>query len=520
MDYLPNTSMKHAAQYNFDIDAATILLKALTLPTLDGYDTPNVKNEVDWEADAEFRRAIHPISNYFNNLGVFRSGFVKGDNDDLAGNAYYAVAEKAMMDYIASLDWTVMDRKGKEEVDDATSFLKRPNPQQNFRDVRAVTLKDLMRYDAGAIVKSFDHKGNMIEMKPYLGTEFWAEIDRMFHVVDSESQDNYQVKYRGYWSQGYIANWWQRSRTGLYISFKPDEIAYMRMYPKSDDIYGTDFIQRLKYQIQYLIDSTRAAGKTFANGIVPSIIWNHPEIFDMNQLYQRMNEVKKENQGSYNFGKILHTVRNEKVETLAKSLHDMEWLEGQRFVSQLVWSMWGFQPEEFTGEGVNRATAQVGRNITKSKTLYPIMTFYESIINEQILPYLEGYPQKKGKPDYGAWRFKFIRELDLDDELKVAQIMSVKAQTVTVLRGVGVKTQDALKLTKMMDDPDTIEIEDIPLDIDEGTGPDQAKFGNVQKPMGGNKLGEAAKVRAEPKDPAVAKAEVKRGRGRPRKEQS
>ena len=33
----------------------------------------------------------------------------------------------------------------------------------------------------------------------------------------------------------------------------------------------------------------------------------------------------------------------------------MEWLEGQRFVGQLVWAMWGFQPSEFMGSNVNRA---------------------------------------------------------------------------------------------------------------------------------------------------------------------
>jgi len=33
------------------------------------------------------------------------------------------------------------------------------------------------------------------------------------------------------------------------------------------NVYGTDQIENLKYQIQYLIDSTRVADKTFENGI-------------------------------------------------------------------------------------------------------------------------------------------------------------------------------------------------------------------------------------------------------------
>ena len=33
----------------------------------------------------------------------------------------------------------------------------------------------------------------------------------------------------------------------------------------------------------------------------------------------------------------------------------MEWLEGQKFMAQLVWAMWGFQPQEFVGQSANRA---------------------------------------------------------------------------------------------------------------------------------------------------------------------
>lgn len=302
------------------------------------------------EKDDDMRRAISPISNYFNTLGMYRSGFSKDDNDVLANNAYFSVAEKAMMDYLSTLKYVVVDKK-EEEVEDAMNFIRYPNPQDSFGDIVKATLPDLLRYDAAVIAQSFNNKGYAIEMKPYLGTEFWKEIDRSIKTVNAGER----TQMMAYYSAGYTRRFWQRSRTGLYVSFQPDEIAYMMMYPKSDSVYGTDFISRLKWQIQYLIDSTRAAGKTFANGVVPSIVWKHPQIFDRNQLRQRMEEVRTENQGSYRFGSILHLVRDEDVMTLSHTLHDMEWLEGQRFVAQLVWAMWGFQPEEFIGQSVNRA---------------------------------------------------------------------------------------------------------------------------------------------------------------------
>jgi len=460
-DFLPHRSARHTARLKEEIDSVALsaaILKAAGIGNgivgnSSDYDSPRkIQNKQDWEEFEMVRRAIWPESNYFNTLGMPRSDFVKSDNDDLAENAYYAVCEKSIMDYLSTMDWSVVD-KDENTVDDATDFLKRPNPQEHFDDVIRESLRDLLRYDAAAWVKTFNMDGTLAEFKPYLGTEFWTEIDRR-----QWSGHTAGLPFTGWYSKGYVVHWWQRSRTGLYISFVPDEVAYMRIYRRPDSVYGTDFISRLRWQIQYLIDSTRAAGKTFANGVVPSLVWKHPQVFDQNQLYQRMMEVRKENQGPYRMGSILHLVRDEDVETLSHTLHDMQWLEGQSFVAKIVWAMFGFQPEEFAGQSVNRATAYISRNVTKSKMLYPLMRFYERVVNTEILPHLEGYQKD--------WQFKFKVALDLDDELKQAQILATKVQTSNMLRSIGVSAKDALRLTGVTDRPETIEVEDIPLQMD------------------------------------------------------
>jgi len=97
-------------------------------------------------------------------------------------------------------------------------------------------------------------------MKAYLGTEFWKMIDKpMFDLPQPR------------WDQGVYYNNYNFTRIHSAIlaevktrdlrPFQPEEVCYFCMYPKSDDVYGRSFIQDLKYQIQYLIDSTRAAGK-------------------------------------------------------------------------------------------------------------------------------------------------------------------------------------------------------------------------------------------------------------------
>jgi uncharacterized protein YdaT len=229
-------------------------------------------------------------------------------------------------------------------------------------------------------------------------------------------------------------------------------------YPRTDGVYGTDFVKFLKYQLQYLIDSTRAAGKTFENGIVPSMVWEHPDVMTREQLMQRIRKIEVENRGSYKFGGIIHTVNNEKVTTLAQRLHDMEWLEGQKFVAQLIWSMWGFSPSEFIGEGENRATAYVKRNITKSRLLYPLMKHFALKINREILPYLKGY--KKG------WKFEFVRDVDLDDEQKVAQTQAIKITSFSQLVSMGVKPSVALRVSSLDDGLTKPEIEELDESLD------------------------------------------------------
>jgi len=186
-------------------------------------------------------------------------------------------------------------------------------------------------------------------------------------------------------------------------------------------------------------------------------------------------EIKKENTGSYKFGNVLHLIKDEEVETLSHTLHDMEWLEGQRFISQMVWAMFGFQPEEFSGQSVNRATAYISRNVTKSKMLYPLMHYYERIINKEILPKVKGYNKD--------WSFKFSMELDLDDELKQAQILATKVQSANMLASMGVDAKDALKVSNVLDDPTTIKIENPPINISQPMKQPAAaknKFGSVE----------------------------------------
>jgi hypothetical protein len=495
------------------------------------------KEKVDVTVTDANRRVIHTISNYYNTLGIYRDDFNSLDNDKQARNAYYAICEKAMMDYMRSVQYSIKDRKTGEEVQEAMDFFEAPNPQDSMGDIMAMLIRDITRYDAGVIVKSFNKGGYCIEIKPYLATEFWREQDRVPFIINVPIMNtvdltggayasHQQPTYQGWWSHGYTERFWQRSRTGVYIPFQPEEIAYFMMYPRTDGIYGTDFIKFLKYQIQYLIDSTKAAGKTFENGVVPSMWWEHPEIHTSQQLKQRIAELKFNNQGWQRVGSVIHTVAGEKVGTLAQSLHDMQWLEGQKFVAQLVWATWGFSPEEFMGGGENRATAYVKRNITKSRLLYPLMTFIEGRFNKQVLPYLKGYRS--------SWRFQFTRDIELDDEQKVATNHSIKANTFLQYFSAGFPMRESMELSGIDAEAYKFKIEDLEAQVAENQmamlgqqegemvpGDDQTEEGRyngdgsyVDSDM--SDYGQGADTAAKsPRDPAIDEEQYKKSAGLP-----
>lgn len=430
-------------------DVFTTITKAKQINSW--YDVTNqvpIANTIGDIDDTEaLRRAVHTISNYYNTLGVYRSDFDKIEVDLLSMNAYYMLCEKAVLDYFSILDWDVTG-KDDDRVDKAYDFLCEPNPQDDFADLQKAALRDTMRYDAGAIVKSFNRGGYLAEMKAYTGTEIWKELDRVQFSIPLPYQN---TSYTSYWSHGYTKRYWQRSATGLFIPYKPEEISYWMMYPRSDGVYGTDFMKFLKFQMQYLIDSTRAAGKTFENGIVPSLVWKHPDIYDRNSFYNQIAKTEQNNLGSYRFGNVLHLVNNEDVSTISNTLVDMEWLEGQRFVAQIIWAMWGFPATEFIESDTNRATAYVKRNITKSRMLYPIMKYVERRINRDILPYLKGY-----KKD---WKFQYMPNLEMDDQLKMAGITAQRTAAFSTLVNTGMSPSLALKITHLSDDLATDEIE-------------------------------------------------------------
>jgi len=122
---------------------ATIMMKAFAFPQVGnsgyGWEDPPVKEVHPYNDPDAIRRAIHAMSNYYNVLGVYRPDFNKADNDLLFSNAYVSVAEKRIMDTLATMSFEVVDKRN-DPVEDAMEFLRYPNSQhvQQGQDVTGV----------------------------------------------------------------------------------------------------------------------------------------------------------------------------------------------------------------------------------------------------------------------------------------------------------------------------------------------------------------------------------------------
>jgi hypothetical protein len=466
----------------------------------------------------EMRRAISSISAYYNIWGVYREGFDKLDNDRLAKNPTYSLCEKAVQDYFATVEWNITDKE-KDTVEDAVDFLEAPNGQDTLNTLLKQSVRDVIRYDAGTWVNSITIGGELVEIKAYHGPEFWVELDHDLTTVKSDQG----IAYQGNWSHGFVKKYWQHSRLGMFIPFDPEEVTYFMMYPRSESPYGTDFLQNLKFYLEYLLDSTKAAGMVFENGIMPGTAWYHPDITSGQELAERITELNLELQGAEGFGGPIHLIGNEKIEQIVPTLVDLQWLKGQQFASEIVWSMYGFSTSEFSSGGGTRATEYIKRNITKSRMLFPLLKMYETKITRNILPYLPGY--QKG------WKFEFIEAVDLDDDLKRAQVISQRASTFVTFRQGGLSPKMAAKLSEIGDDLSTTEVEDLEEDFDQSDGqdwmsqlygqedtpaePDGIGMGGQSEDYQGTDTAEAVQQlgRPEPMQKAIRKGKVRQSSG-------
>lgn len=423
------------------------------IPYLGTYIPPAGGVEYDWESffldDVNVRhpenlknigqsRAISDNSLYNNPFGIPRPSFDLVTCDIIGSNPFYILPETIVCNYLRSVEFDVTDASG-ERVDYAYKFFKNPNPQSDFWDVFIPMVRDLLRYDAGVIVKTFTVGGWLAYLKPYRGPEFWAEIDKMFFTDVANPFGNASGSYL---SHGYICRWWQHTAQGLFIPFKPEEVSYFMLYPNAGSVYGTDIMKHFRFHFKGLMSGTVVFGKIMDNGLVTNLVFKHPDIASRETLRKRLAGLQNENTGAQNYGKTLHLIGNEEVTTVSHNLMDMQYIESQKFGITIIANLFGIPASEFSFESAaqSRSSSSRDRDIRNSRMLSTLLTLIEGKINREMLPHLRGYNE--------SWTFSFNKVTNKDDELKQATITQTNmASLVMAVQQAGMPVDIAIKLT-------------------------------------------------------------------------
>ena len=360
------------------------------------------------------RRGIHALSTFNYLFGIPRIGFDIPACNVAKTNPFFILNESIVCDYLRQQSFDVVDKDGNRK-DKLYEWFKNPNPQQTFWDVWLPAVRDMFAYDAGVVVVTYSEGGWARELHAYRGTEFWAELDKMIFSGEGLNVNYSQTTYI---SHGYISRWWQHAANGLFIPYRPEEVLYMMRYPQSGTVYGTDIMKYFRFHYRGLMSATVAYGKIMDNGLNAGVVFRHPDIGSIDTLQERLEGLKKVNQGPTNYGKPLHLIGNEEVSTIsANNLAGQQFIEGIRFNSYLISNLFGLPSSEFSLEtsGANRMSSYNSKDIRKSRGIGTVLSIISNLCN-RVLKRLKGYTPGD--------QFIFDDKMDIDDQLKAAYVVS------------------------------------------------------------------------------------------------
>lgn len=305
-----------------------------------------------------------------------------------------------------------------EKIKEITGFFKSVNPnKESFGTVLEMLIRDLCILDAGVIEKVKEN-GKLKEL--------WVVDGATVHpVVDMHRR-----------IQGYQ----QVINQEVVASYKPEEIIYMMMNPRTESLYGLSNLEALHRSVTAFIYAESYNLKYFENNHVPKGILDLGPNIPEDQLDRFKNFWEAETSGKPHRimvlgGPVAAGADNKGIQwiPLQVSSKDMELLEYLRWLERLILAVYGVTPSEvgFT-ENISGAPAtgqMIQSSAFKNKAIYPMLNRIANYLTQEII-----YSEFKA---YDL-KFEFIEEITLDERLKKAQIYQIEIAS-------GVKTANEIR---------------------------------------------------------------------------
>lgn len=376
----------------------------------------------------------------------------------LAKSAYVDSVTDTIITQISSVNWEIVPNEGYENLQginelckDITKFIEDPNStDETFRELLRKGFLDTLEIDAQVWVKVFS-RDSYRNLKPTYRVAVPDSCGNRFNVVMSgrlkQLGARNMVELRVYDGSTFAKNpdihgnlpeqcaYWQYQNTnlGIPISFNRDEIMYITSTPSSYSVYGRSKVDLLSELLTALISGESTYKELFTNNLIPpgilTFLGAHKSEIEAFQEKLKYKFLKYDSKNGF-MRRVFYSLpifnREAKYTPINITPSDIQYLESQKWFTQLVWMVFGTTPDMmgFT-ENSNKSTGVTQSRTFKQKSVLPRLNLFEENFNQTIMPEF-GYDLKiinGRKIIIPLCVFKF-RLFDLDMEIEKQKLIA------------------------------------------------------------------------------------------------
>jgi hypothetical protein len=348
---------------------------------------------------------------------------------------------------IYTTDWEIVntdpddEQEYEEEKKQVRDFYQKINKNNDtVEDINSEVITDIAEIDAGVwnLVYTNDSYimgelpiynawGKVIELEPGLVLKELGkrELSQVKGVDGSTmlKQVDIHKTLRNYWQYSFKHPRQNPTR------FESEEIIYLMMNNKSYSVYGFSPMQSIQQCVELLVQGTRYNKDLYKNNAIPDLLVSLPKLPD-----SELKKIKRSWNNQYKgkphqVGFINWLVEN--VTKLAENNRDLEWLEGQKWYSKLIFGAYGVSPTEAGFfENSNKSNDEGQERVTVRNALRPYYKLLEDKHTNVIIPEIL---QRDDVPI----KFKFIPKDQVKEKIEFEQDkakMELGAMTINEYR--------------------------------------------------------------------------------------
>lgn len=280
---------------------------------------------------------------------------------------------------IATWDWYIKvnaDPRDTEKYERLTkeaarvqSFLARPSTDgTTWQEMMTALVTDIMVYDAGVIELVNDDVGRLVELKCWLGSEWFPVIDKHGHLLYYEQQPEDMAEEP--------------------VQVNPENLAYFKLYNNTRSALGLPILETVINEcLTAILSSEHAMLAMDADEIPPGLLVLGGVA---GPAAERARADMMAMKGKDSRIRVVTSPQPNGIEAKWLELrHTPKDLELMNVVDQMrraIWRTFGVMPVEL-GEttGVPRAAAEIQMDVSSSHLISPILELVQARINQQIV---------------------------------------------------------------------------------------------------------------------------------------